>query len=251
MLQLMTGIDIPVEDIGVTIHQPRLKEISILGQDKYLIALQLFSFSPKSFKQMTQTVSTWDILQEVLKQKIDGVKDVRQLLLNFLQLFFIEKVQFGPRSLLLSAGPENIKSIEPDKIDILQTIIQDVGGYFLIQGSKEEVFNPANDKAARIAEKMKKAREKLAKVKAAEMGGDKTNNNIFTTMIATIATKTANSLEDINSMTLFQLNKLYRSYLNWESFDLEIKSRLAGAKNEKNLVHWSQMDEQESSIGTI
>ena len=247
----MTGIDIPVEDIGVTIHQPRLKEISILGQDKYLIALQLFSFSPKSFKQMTQTVSTWDILQEVLKQKIDGVKDVRQLLLNFLQLFFIEKVQFGPRSLLLSAGPENIKSIEPDKIDILQTIIQDVGGYFLIQGSKEEVFNPANDKAARIAEKMKKAREKLAKVKAAEMGGDKTNNNIFTTMIATIATKTANSLEDINSMTLFQLNKLYRSYLNWESFDLEIKSRLAGAKNEKNLVHWSQMDEQESSIGTI
>lgn len=88
-------------------------------------------------------------------------------------------------------------------MEILQTIIQDVGGYFLIAGSKEEVFNPANDRAAKIAEKMKKAREKLAKVKAAEVGGDKTNNNIFTTMIATIATKTANSLEDINSMTLF------------------------------------------------
>lgn len=248
VLQLATGVDIPVEELGITIHQPRIEEISILGQDKYLIALQLFSFSPQNLPLQDKSINSWTILNQVIQQKIDGIKDTRQLLINFLQLFFKEKLNFGPRSLMLVGKDAQVKNIEPENIDTLQSIVKSVGGYFLIDGQKEEEFKPANKMAAQIAEKMKKARERLAKVKAFEAGGNGQAKSFINTMIAAVTTKTANSLEQVNQMTLYQLNMIFKTYLNWESFELEVRTRLAGGgqKGEKNLVHWTQVNDNDN-----
>ena len=126
VLQLATGVDIPVEELGVTIHQPRIEEISILGQDKYLIALQLFSFSPQNLPLQDKSINSWTILNQVIQQKIDGIKDTKQLLVNFLQLFFKEKLNLGPRSLMLVGKDAQVKNIEPEDIDTLQSIVKSV-----------------------------------------------------------------------------------------------------------------------------
>lgn len=54
-------------------------------------------------------------------------------------------------------------------------------------------------------------------------------------------------------MTLFQLNTVLQTYLAWEAYDLDVRSRLAGAKNDKELVHWMMKNpgQENSSIGTI
>lgn len=218
------------------------------------MALALFSLNPQGLKINREEINAWMILQETLKQKIDGVKDTRQLILNFLQLFFKEKVSFGPRSIMLVSKDKQVHNIEPDDVAELQSIVQAVGGYFLISGAnKGEQFNPANERAAKIAEKMKKAREKLAKVKANETGiAAGQANNFLTTMIAAVATMTANSLEQVNQMTLYQLNMIFKTYLNWEAYDQEVRLRLAGggSKDDK-IVHWTQAADSESSISTI
>ncbi len=43
--RLMTGVDIPLEGVGVTLHQPRLKEIAMLGEKDYFLTLQIFSMN--------------------------------------------------------------------------------------------------------------------------------------------------------------------------------------------------------------
>lgn len=46
-LMLVTGIDIPVEAFGITIHQPRVREVAMLGEQNYFIALSIFRMNKK------------------------------------------------------------------------------------------------------------------------------------------------------------------------------------------------------------
>lgn len=46
-LQAITGIDIPIEGLGLTIHQPKMREIAMLGQQNYFLALQVFRMNKK------------------------------------------------------------------------------------------------------------------------------------------------------------------------------------------------------------
>ena len=68
-----------------------------------------------------------------------------------------------------------------------------------------------------------------------------------------MAVATANSLEDVCNMTMLQLNDVMQTYLAYEAYDLDIKSRLAGAKNQDKLVHWmmKDLDGNEDSVGTL
>lgn len=99
---------------------------------------------------------------------------------------------------------------------------------------------------------MKKARKRLAAVKAAESGVS-ANSGFLARYIRAVAVATSNSLEEVNSMTLLQLNEIMQTYLAWEAYDLEVKSRLAGAKGDKELVHWMMRGtgQDNDSIGKI
>ena len=101
---------------------------------------------------------------------------------------------------------------------------------------------------------MKKARKRLAQVKAQENGIDPNQRTGFLLKyMRAVAVATPNSLEEVCNMTLFQLNTVLQTYLAWEAYDLDVRSRLAGAKNDKELVHWMMKNpgQENSSIGTI
>jgi len=40
----MTGVDVPIPDLQLTIHQPRIKEISFMGELDYFSSIQLLCF---------------------------------------------------------------------------------------------------------------------------------------------------------------------------------------------------------------
>ena len=40
-LALMTGVDIPIPELQVTIHQPTIKEISMIGEQDFFIGIQM------------------------------------------------------------------------------------------------------------------------------------------------------------------------------------------------------------------
>lgn len=40
-LNLMTGSDIPIPECQLTLHQPSVKEIGLVGEEDFLSALQL------------------------------------------------------------------------------------------------------------------------------------------------------------------------------------------------------------------
>lgn len=250
-LQIITGIDLPIEGLGLTVRQPKVREIAMLGQQNYFLALRLFGLSKEQLSITTDQVTNWTIFQRSLEQKIEGIKSTRAFMTNFLQLFVVGKITIGPRSLIVDTSGGLI-NIEPEDFESFQSLITKIGGTSLLQ-SVEEVFNPKNKRAAEIAEKMKKARARLAKVKAAENGGQQTDSEGFIARyIRAVSVATANSLEDVCNMTLLQLNTVMETYLAKEAYDLEIRSRLAGAKSDKQLLHWTMpLNTQDDGIGVI
>lgn len=226
----------------------------MLGETNYFVALQLFTMTAQQLRIETPGVNGWTILQESLKQKIEGVTDTKVLVHNFIQLFFNQTVNFGPRSLMVMSK-DGILNVEPEDFDKLQNLVGILGGKELLVPS-EETFNPKNRRAAEIAEKMKKARKKLAQIKAAENGGvdPEAGHGFLSRYIRTVALGTSNSLEQVNDMTILQLNEIMQVFLAKEAYEIDVQSRLAGAKSDKELIHWSSTDpyhRDNDSIGRI
>jgi hypothetical protein len=153
-------------------------------------------------------------------------------------------VTLGPRSIIIDSEPEMI-NIDSENFDKVQAMIGEIGGASLLT-PPEEQFKPKNARAAEIAEKMKKARKKLAALQPKAK-----SDGFLARYVLAVATVTANSMHDVSNMTLHQLNSLMQKYLAWESYDLEIKSRLAGAKGDQKLVHWIMRGQDNESIETI
>lgn len=68
-LQLTTGCDIKVPELGVTIHQPTVKQIAAaMSEQDYFIALQVFRMNKESLKITSPEVTDWAVLNESLTQ---------------------------------------------------------------------------------------------------------------------------------------------------------------------------------------
>jgi len=99
---------------------------------------------------------------------------------------------------------------------------------------KQEEFHPKNKRAAEIAEKMLKARARLA-----AMQPQSKHKGFLKSYMKIISVGLRYSIEEIINLTIYQADELLKTYMAWEAYDLEVRSRLAGAKGDDKLTHWS------------
>ena len=124
--------------------------------------------------------------------------------------------------------------IDENNFEEFQEVLSKI---FCLENTGQDVYNPANEQARIIAEKLMRGRQKAAAAKAAENGGS--SDSIFARQISILAIgMNSMSLQDLLNLTMYQLYDLmerYTLYLNW---DLDVKSRLAGGKPEKQTEDW-------------
>lgn len=151
--------------------------------------------------------------------------------LSVLQILFPNyKISFTPNSILFVKDKETIM-VDENNFDDLQEVIRLI---FCLKTDPmdQQSFNPADDKAREIAQKIMRGRERVA----AQKGGS--NNSIFGQYISVLSIGLQMPLKDLVILTMFQLYDLverYYLYLNW---DIDVKSKLAGAKSEKKVENW-------------
>lgn len=112
-----------------------------MTEQDYFIALQVFRMNKESMKITSPDVTDWAVLQESLKQEIDGIPNLQDLIVRFLRLF-VEKINFGPRSLMV-VTKDGVQNIEPEQLAELQAIVGKLGGAYLLKPTEEE-FRPIN-----------------------------------------------------------------------------------------------------------
>lgn len=233
-LALMTGIDVPIPEIQVVIHQPTCKEIALAGRESYLLGAQCLCIDKVVFSQgksLLGDTTNFQIFMAIISD--EQMKERQKDVLNALQLFFpLYSPKVLPRSLgLFDKESKEMKIIDDSNFDILQAYIKDI----ICLSEDKDDFNPKDKKAKEIAEKLKRGRQRIAAQKAAENGG----GDMFTQYLSVITVALSSmSLKDAMELTMFQLYDLVERYSMYNAWDIDMRARMAGAKIDKEPDNW-------------
>lgn len=205
-LALMTGTEIPVPSCQITIHQPSIKEIGMIGEKAFFIGAQCLCIEKTMYIQdesLLSTTSNFQIFMTIMseQQEVEKKKNV----LAVLKLLFPKyDIMFTPRSLFFKHPDGNV-IIDENNFEILQEVFQQI---FCLSAAGQQAFNPANDAAKKIADKLMRARQRVAAQKQAE-GGD---GSVFAQYLSVITVALHIPLQQVAELTMYQLYDLIERY---------------------------------------
>lgn len=231
-LALMCGTDIPIPECQLIAHQPTIKDISFIGEQDFFLGVQTLNVHKGMITQgetLLTDMNNFYIFMTIMAEASDKKEAVKKVL----QLTFPNyKVNFLPRSMIF-INEQGSASIDENNFEFLQNALKEI--YCLASNSiNQGAFNPADDRAAEIARKLMRGRERVA-----AQSGTSGAASIFTQYISTLTVGlNSMSLQDCMDLTMYQLLDLeerYMLYLNW---DIDIRSRLAGGKPDSQPDNW-------------
>ena len=232
-LALMCGADIPIPECQIAVHQPRIKEIALIGERDFFTGVQCLCLNKSMFvkdESVLDTTNNFQIFMTIMseKQAADKKAAVQQVLTL---LFPTSKIMFTPRSFLLSGNGATI-TIDERNFEFLQAAISSI--CCLKTGPMDQqTFNPADAQARAIAEKLMRGRQRVAAQKG------ETNVSIFSQYLSTITVGIPSmSLQDAMDLTMYQLYDLIERYMLYVNWDIDIRSRLAGATPDSKPDNW-------------
>ena len=232
-LALMCGTDTPVPECQIFMHQPTIKDIALVGESDFFSGIQCLCLNKSMFvkdESDLSNVNNFQIFMTIMSEKeaADKKFSVQQVCTL---LFPKYKVSFTPRSIMIVGGEAPIM-IDENNFEFLQAAITDI--CCLKTGPMDQqAFNPADAKAREIAEKLMRGRSRVAAQKG------ETNISIFSQYLSIITVGlNSMSLQNAMDLTMFQLYDLVERYMLYINWDMDIRSRLAGAKPENQPDNW-------------
>lgn len=246
-LPLMAGIDIPIPELQTSIHPPKVKDIAYMGEMDFFLAAQYLCIKKEVLiqdKHVLEQVSNFQVLMKILDQSQKKSNLSTLLLLLFPQC----ASTFLPSSIILTSEGTTPVIIDENNFEILQEYVRQVLCLDSLFGHDNITYNPANEAARKIAEKIMKGRQKVAQLKS-ENGG---NESVLTRYLSVLTVGISGmTLEDCLNLTLFQLFDLMERYSAFIEWDLDTKVRLAGGKPDKTVDSWMRDLHSMGNIKTL
>ena len=240
-LTLISGIDVPIPEIGVNIHQPTIREIAYIGEKSFYEAAQTMIIQKEDFingleniaqedKIALSQMSNFEIFLKLVEANPLSSTKV-QMLLSLLFPDFNSSIE---ERFIFLVNPKEQKSIliNDSTFEILQEVITTI--LCLQSGNTKEEFNPQGDRAREIAEKIKRGRERAARLK----GEKEQQSNFLSKYISGlgIGTNTLN-IHNVLDLTLYQLLNQLERYGLYTQYNISIQAKMAGAKDVED-VDW-------------
>ena len=232
-LALMCGTDIPVPECQLIIHQPKIKEIALIGEKDFFVGYQTLLVNKNMLEQgenVPANISNFQIFMTIMKEKeaLDKKEAVLQL---FTLLFPDSKAVLLPASITIS-GKGNTAIIDENNFEFFQEALKLIFCYS--SGRNDQTtFNPGNEQARQIAEKLMRGRARVA----AQNG--QANASIFSQYLSVITVGIGSmSLLDAMELTMYQMFDLIERYALYVDWDIDIRARLAGASPEGKPENW-------------
>ncbi len=233
-LALMCGNDFPIVECQLVVHQPSISEISLIGERDFFTGIQCLCLYKSMFvedKNLLSTINNFQIFMMIIQET--EAKDKKEATKKVLTLLFPNyKVLFTPKTLLFKEF-ETDESIIVDESNFeqMQEVLRKI---FCMSDAPmdQQAFNPNGDKAREIAKKLMRGRERIASEKG------NANISIFSQYMSTLSIGCQMPLKSLTELTMFQLYDLMERYMLWVSWDLDVRTRLAGGKPDDKPDNW-------------
>lgn len=232
----LSGKPVLIKELNIAITPPTIGEIVMFGEDDFLFATQLIVHTNEFVEEIKRGNSELEIFSnfQLLMTMVREDNTIRKTINNYFEFIFPDyQINFMDNEIIFQIEQEDkkipISRINPFTFDILKDMI---GNLFIAQSLEEEVeYNPANDLAKQIADKIKAGRKKTAQMKS-EQSKDQS-------MFAQIVSSLSIGLEmDINiffNYTPFQLYDVYRRFFLKQSYDLYQKISITPLMDNSNM----------------
>ena len=232
-LALMCGTDYPVPECQLVIHQPRIKEIAMIGESDFFTGIQCLCLNKSMFvkdETLLSDVNNFQIFMTIMSEKETADKKLAVQQVCTL-LFPNYKVNFTPRSILITYEGGSIM-IDESNFEFLQSAISNI--CCLKTGPMDQQsFNPADKKAREIAEKLMRGRQRVAAQKG------ETNVSVFSQYLSILAVGLGSmSIQSNTELTMYQLYDLVERYMLYVNWDMDVRCRLAGGKPDSQPDNW-------------
>lgn len=235
-LALMCGTDIPVPECQTVIHQPTIKEIALIGEQEFFAGAQTLCVTKNLLhvqdKSILEGTNNFQIFMMIMgdKEHVEKKQAVKSVLML---LFPKHRSMITPRSLVLQSEGESI-TIDENNFEVLQEYIIQICCLYS-GGQGEQSFNPADAKAAEIAQKLMRGRQRVAEQKT----NGANNVSVFSQYLSALTIGIQSmSLNDLMNLTMYQLFDLMERFQLYMAWDLDVRTRLAGGKPDTQAENW-------------
>lgn len=232
----MAGIDIPILELQLTIHVPVIRDIAFMGEQEFFMAVQYLCLEKESLIQdesLLLSLTNFQVLMKVLEQSKD--KSKKAAVTNLLKLLFPDYTVFLTKNsiiLKLIDGQDTIL-IDDNNFEQFRVVLKEILCVNSIFQGENIIYNPINQKAKEIADKLMRGRRKAAEIK-----NKGSNESVLTRYISILTVARVASLEQCLQCNLFQLFDLMERYTSYVEWDTDLQVRLAGGKPDKPVESW-------------
>lgn len=233
----MSGIDIPIPELQLTIHPPTIKDIAYMGETNYFQAVQYLCLDKEQLiqdKVLLSALTNFQVLMKVLEAPDNREK--KNYIIMLLKLLFPDySAMITPNSILLMLVGENKPiMIDNNNFDIFQSVLKEILCVNSMFQGENVIYNPKGKKAQAIADKLMWGRKKVAELKA-QGKGESVLTRYLSIVTVGIQSVDLRAAVNLNMFQLFDLMERYTAYVEW---DTDLRVRLAGGKPDRQVESW-------------
>lgn len=214
---LLSGESVYIKECNLIFTPPKIKEIAMFGEDNFFLYAKILS-EPKILLNNLQqgNFQSLDISDfQLLMTAFQEDKSTKIQILEYLELIFpsYSKIVINERDIDFYIEENIVAKLLPHNFEVVQEWIADACIPFVADAGI--TYNPANAKAAEIAEKLKKGRQKAAEKKASA-GSD---TSIFALYTSILSIGMNIDINTIYNYTPVQLWDSYQRYNLKQAYD--------------------------------
>lgn len=235
----LSGAEIPFPQASIIIHQPTIKEISMIGEDRFFMGLEILNLSKDIFedkdKALIEDQSNFKILMAIITD--DSRKELQDAIINFFTMLFLILPQYtisiDNQGLVLTHNESNeISKITEKNFEAFKRIVSEMSCWGALQGNGETSYDPQDALAERIAKKLKKRHQKIAQLNNASKVA------VLSRYVSILAVGLQKDINALMSYTMYQLFDEFKRFSLKMAYDMSIQAKLAGAKGLEEVEDW-------------
>ncbi len=235
-LLLLSGNDLPFPEARLTIHQPRIKEIAYISEQGFWQSCQFLRFDKESLtsqdKVDLENLSNFNIIMKMIQERDFETQEIRVRVFSLLSLMF-PRGQIAIDDIgihITDYQTREVNSITQETFEQFKDILAKM--FCLKENVKQ--YNPSGELAKKIADKIKRGKEKRAKL--ASKGSDKIS--IIGRYVSILAVGQKKDMNELMNYTIYQLMDEYTRFILKTQYDSWIQFKCAGAQDMKDPQDW-------------
>lgn len=235
----MSGVDIPIPELRLVVHVPTIKDIAYMGESQFFLAVQYLCLDKEALIQdetLLSSLTNFQVLMKVLEQSED--KEKKTAVIMLLKLLFPDYQPMITKNSIILAKigvNEDPILIDTNNFGTLQDILKVILCVNSVFQGDNIVYNPGNDRAKEIMNKIMAGRRKVAQLRSSENSGQSVLTRYVSILTVGIQSMSIDDCVNLNLFQLFDLMERYSGYVEWET---DLRVRLAGGKPDKQVESW-------------